>query len=71
MISGGTNLEGLPLILLVSAPIGIVEGYGITLTIKDTEQNHVTKALAYIYGVFFVALVMEVGFINPLITVAS
>jgi hypothetical protein len=30
-----------------------------------------TKALAYIYGVFFVASVMEVGFINLLISFAT
>jgi hypothetical protein len=28
------------------------------------------KALAYIYGLFFVASIMEVGFINLLVTVA-
>jgi len=72
LIYGGINLEALPLILLVSAPIGIIEGYGIYLTIKKTLSRTMSlKALAYIYGVFFVASVMEVGFINLLITVAS
>lgn len=72
LISGGINLEALPLILLVSTPIGIVEGYGIYLTIKKTLSRTMSmKALAYIYGVFFAASVMEVGFINLLTTVAS
>src|SRR3989337_205442 len=36
LISGGITVELLPLILLISTPIGIVEGYGIYLTIKKT-----------------------------------
>ena len=72
LINGGVTFETLPLILLISAPVGIVEGYGIYLTIKKTLGRTMTmKALAYIYGVFFVASVMEVGFINLLITVAT
>ena len=72
LIYGGINVEVLPLILLVSAPIGIIEGYGIYLTIKKTLGRTMSmKALAYIYGIFFVASVMEVGFINLLITVAA
>jgi hypothetical protein len=72
LIYGGINLEALPLILLVSAPIGIIEGYGIYLTIKKTLGRTMSmKALAYIYGIFFSASIMEVGFINLLITVAT
>ena len=72
LIYGGINLEALPLILLVSAPIGIIEGYGIYLTIKRTLGRTMSmKALAYIYGIFFAASIMEVGFINLLITVVA
>lgn len=72
LMNGGVTLETLPLILLVSAPVGIVEGYGIYLTIKKTLGRTMTmRALAYIYGVFFVASLMEVGFINLLITFAA
>jgi len=61
----------LPLILLVSAPIGIVEGYGIYLTIKRTLGRTMNmKALASIYAVFLVASVMEVAFINGLVLFA-
>ncbi len=72
LIQGGVTLETLPLILLISAPVGIVEGYGIYLTIKKTLGRTMSmKALAYIYGVFFVASVMEVGFINLLTMFAT
>lgn len=65
---GGIDIESLPLILLISTPIGIVEGYGIYLTISKTlSRTMSTKSLAYIYGIFFIAAIMEVGFINLLI----
>lgn len=72
LINGGVTFETLPMILLISAPVGMVEGYGIYMTIKKTLGRTMTmKALAYIYGVFFVASVMEVGFISLLTMVAS
>ena len=62
----------LPLVLLVSAPIGIVEGYGIYLTIKKTLSREMTmKSLVYIYVIFLIAAIMEVGFINLLIWAAT
>ena len=71
IIYGGINVEALPIILLVSAPIGIVEGYGIYLTIKKTLSRTMTmKDLAYIYGIFLIAAIMEVGFINLLIFIS-
>ncbi len=67
LINDGITFETLPLILLISAPVGIVEGYGIYLTIKKTLGRTMSmRGLSYIYGVFFVASVMEVGFINLL-----
>ncbi|MGW8289217.1 MAG: hypothetical protein ACWGNP_02990 [Candidatus Bathyarchaeia archaeon] len=72
LINGGVTLENLSLILLISAPVGIIEGYGIYLTIKRTLGRTMTmKALASIYGLFFLASLMEVGFINLLITFAT
>ena len=69
---GGLDIEKLPLILLISAPMGIVEGYGIYLTIKKTLSRSIsTKDLVYIYGIFFVAALIEVGFINLLIFVST
>lgn len=72
LISGGVSVDALPLIVLVSTPIGIVEGYGIYLTIKKTLGREMTmKNLVFIYGVFLVAAIMEVGFINLLRLVSS
>ncbi len=72
LINGGVALENLPLILLVSAPVGIIEGYGIYLTIKKTLGRTITtKALSYIYTIFLLASVVEVGFINLLTTLAT
>jgi hypothetical protein len=72
LLYGGISVETLPLILLISAPIGIVEGYGMYLTIRKTLSRTMSmKDLLYIYGVFFIAAIMEVGFINVLIWVAK
>lgn len=71
LISGGVNVDALPLIILISTPIGIVEGYGIYLTIKKTlGREMTTKDLAFIYGIFLVAAIMEVGLINLLRSVS-
>ncbi len=67
LINGGVSLENLSLILLVSAPVGIIEGYGIYLIIKKTLNRTITtKALSYILGIFLFASIIEVGFINLL-----
>jgi len=72
LISGGVSVDVLPLILLMSTPIGVVEGYGIYLTIKKTLAKDMTmKDLVSIYGIFLVAAVMEVGFINLLRSVSG
>jgi len=69
---GGISVEALPLILVISAPIGIVEGYGIYLTIEKTLRRAMTtRYLSYIYSIFLVAAMMEVGFINLLISIAA
>jgi len=69
---GGVNVEALPLILLVSTPIGIVDGYGIYLTIKKTLSRAMSmKDLVFIYGIFLVAAIMEVGFVNLLLSVST
>ena len=66
----GVSIELLPRILLVSAPIGIIEGCGIYLTIKKTLSRAIRmKDLVCIYGIFFLAAIMEVSFMNLLISV--
>ena len=72
LLYGGVSVEALPLILLVSAPIGIVEGYGIYLIIKKTLSRTMSmKDLAYIYGIFLIAAIMEVGFMNFLVMIST
>jgi hypothetical protein len=72
LISGGISVEALPLILLISTPIGIIEGYGIYLTIKKTLSRTMSmKGLAYIYAVFLIASILEVAFINALMLAAT
>lgn len=67
LIFGGINIEALPQILLLSAPMGIIEGYGIYLTIKKAFSRAISMGdLVYIYGLFLIAAVIEVGFINLL-----
>ncbi|MDH5482619.1 MAG: hypothetical protein OEY22_07065 [Candidatus Bathyarchaeota archaeon] len=72
LIYGGITVEALPIILLISAPVGIVEGYGIYFIIKKTLSRTISmRDLVYIYGIFFIAAIMEVGFINLLIYVSA
>jgi len=60
-------VENLPLVILLSAPNGIIEGYGIFQTIEKTLERTMTmKDLAIIYALFFVAAVIEVGYIQRL-----
>jgi hypothetical protein len=67
LIFGSIVIELLPLILLISLPIGIVEGFGIYLTINKTlSKTIVTKDLIGIYGVFLLAAVIEVGIASAL-----
>lgn len=67
LIFGQVNVEMLPKILLASVPIGIIEGYGIYLTIKKALSRAISmKDLVYVYGLFLTAAVIEVGFINLL-----
>ncbi|MEM3703141.1 MAG: hypothetical protein QXX79_01770 [Candidatus Bathyarchaeia archaeon] len=70
LIYGGVSIEALPTILLISTPVGIVEGYGIYITIKKTlSQTLKTRDVITIYGIFLIAAIMEVAFINLLMTV--
>lgn len=61
------RVDTLAFILLMSAPNGIIEGYGIFQTLQKTfKQNMQTKDLALIYSLFFIAAVVEVCFMNGL-----
>jgi len=63
---GEIGVELLPLILLGSSPIGIIEGYGIYLTVKNTLSGISMKDLVHIYVVFLIAAIIEVTIINLL-----
>ena len=64
---GRIIVEALPTIFLVSTPIGIIEGYGIYLTIEKTLNRTIAvKDLIRIYGIFLIAALIEVGFISIL-----
>jgi len=67
LVYGQIFLETLPLVILLSAPNGIIEGYGIFQTIEKTLKRTMTmKDLAIIYALFFIAAVIEVGYIQLL-----
>jgi len=64
---GRIIIEMLPWIFLVSAPIGAIEGYGVYTTIKKTLSRTMSmRDLVYIYGIFIIAAIIEVSFINLL-----
>jgi len=67
LVYGHIFVETLPLVILLSAPNGIIEGYGIFQTIEKTLKRTMTmKDLAIIYALFFVAAIIEVGYIQLL-----
>jgi hypothetical protein len=68
LVYGQVFVETLPLVVLLSVPNGIIEGYGIFQTIEKTLKRTMTmKDLAIIYALFFVAAVIEVGYIQLLL----
>ncbi len=61
----------LTLVVLISLPNGLVEGFGIFQGIRKTlAKKLTTRSLGFIYSIFFLAAVIEVGFIQllPLIS---
>ncbi len=68
IVYGSVVLSGLVIVLLLSLPHGIVEGYGIYLTIQKTLRRTMTlRALLAIYTLFFIAALIEVGFFQLLL----
>jgi len=69
LIQGHVAINTLPLVILVSAPNGIIEGYGIFQCIQKTLKKSMTiKDLAAIYSIFLVAALIEVGYTQALRT---
>ncbi|MDG6221754.1 MAG: hypothetical protein QCH99_00645 [Candidatus Bathyarchaeota archaeon] len=64
LVYGQVFLNTLIFAIILSTPNAILEGYGLFQTIKRTLNRKVTtKALAAIYLLFFVAAVIEVGYV--------
>jgi len=67
LLYGQVFVNTLALVLLVSVPNGFLEGYGIFQCIQKTLSRNMTmKDMAVIYSIFFVAALIEVGYIQVL-----
>jgi hypothetical protein len=56
------------MVILLSLPAGLIEGYGIYQAIKKTLKKSLqTRDLALIYTIFLIAAVVEVGFVQILL----
>jgi len=72
LVRGQVEVSTLAMVVLLSLPAGLVEGYGIYQAIKKTlKKTLVTRDLVMIYGVFFIAAVVEVGFIQALLWISA
>jgi hypothetical protein len=72
LISGEIDIGRLALVILISVPNAFVEGFGIFQAIKKTLSKKLTiRSLGVIYFTFFLAAVVEVGFIQLLIWVSA
>lgn len=72
LVRGQVDVNTLALVILLSLPNGLVEGYGIFQAIKKTlKKTLATRDLALIYSIFFIAAVIEVGFVQVLLWVSS
>lgn len=70
LVYGQVLVDTLALIILLSTPNAIIEGYGIFQTIEKTLKRKMTmKALAAIYTLFFVAALIEVGYVHLLMAI--
>jgi hypothetical protein len=67
LVYGQVFVDTLALVILLSTPNAIIEGYGIFQTIEKTLKRKMTmKALVGIYTIFFVAALIEVGYVHLL-----
>ena len=71
LVYGQVFVNTLVLVILLSTPNAIIEGYGIFQTIEKTLKRKMTlKDLAVIYSIFFVAAVIEVGYVQLLLLIS-
>jgi len=72
LVRGQVDVTTLALVILLSLPNGLVEGYGIFQAIKKTLKKTLqTRDLAIIYSIFFIAAVVEVGFVQALLWMSA
>jgi len=68
LVRGQVEVNMLALVMLLSMPNGLVEGYGIFHAIRKTlKKNLSMRDLILIYSFFFIAAVIEVGLTLTLI----
>lgn len=68
LLVGQVFVNTLILVILLSTPNAILEGYGIFQTIEKTLKRKITlKDLAIIYLIFFIAAIIEVGDVQLLL----
>jgi hypothetical protein len=64
LVYGQVVVNTLLFVILLSTPNAILEGFGIFKTIEKTLKRKMTmKALVAIYPIFFVAALVEVGYV--------
>ena len=67
LVYGQVCVDTLVLVILLSTPNAILEGYGIFQTIEKTLKRKMTmKALVGIYTIFFVAALIELVYVHLL-----
>ena len=72
LVRGQVEVNTLALVILLSLPNGLVEGYGIFQAIKKTLKKTLkTRDLALIYFIFFIAAAIEVGFVQALLWLSA
>jgi len=72
MLYGRVSVSSLAYIALLSLPNGIVEGYGVFLSILKALKRELTmKGLAVIYSLFLIAALIEVGYVQLLLWIAT
>jgi len=72
LMKGEVDVGSLALVILVSAPNALLEGYGIFQAIKRTLSKKLTlRSLTAIYLIFFAAAAVEVGFVQLLLWIST
>jgi hypothetical protein len=68
LVRGQVEVSTFAMVILLSLPAGLIEGYGIYQAIKKTLKKSLqTRDLALIYTIFLIAAVVEVGFVQILL----